>query len=578
MSYRQFVEKSLGRSALCEKNRNAPDNHRFCNAFCFDYLPVDRFSGVHVICNQCRSMVAIAEKMVQQNLTTLENVRKNPLIVYPNRDGLCTYKKCDTCEQVKLLTHFEHGRCVCKSCRYLKASAKSKEKVQGYIHDIEELKENIPLLEAFLNSIAKDCLMLIVAHYQIGRKPTDNKSTIVLNIINHFRQFMDPSRCRSCSAGGVVPPETICSGCQTKRPVRRNEKRQEFMDHLDTIFEGLEPMDPEKDMDRYNKDEMSMLARKAGLKFEQILRKHDLFALLNEFLQKRQEERERKRAEGELERRRVEDQNDTVVTSFPELVVDQFRIQARASDGYINATQLCQVGGKRFNDWYRLENTRVYSEALSSDTGIPASQLIDIKKGNSSEFEQGSWIHPDLAVQLAQWISPPFGIRVSRWVREILTTGHTSFDPKSNEELIRLQIELQREQETRKRLETNHKRLLLKREYHKFKKGPCFYIIQAREDALKVGFDGIDINERFRAYRTSIPQMRVLFMIFSPKSAWLEESVLLRYHNFRVENNHEFIGDISLSELTGFVDTLIGYCRVPHEVVSAEEIALYNAN
>jgi hypothetical protein len=566
MSYRQFLERSLDRRALAEKNRNAPDEHRFCNGFCFDYLPRDRFSGIHVICNDCRNRVHMAERMIERNLTTLETVRKNPLIIHQDTDGLQTHKRCETCHQTKVVTDFEHGRCVCKSCRYLKAAAQTKEKVQGYIHDIEKLRNDPPRLEAFLNSIAKDCLILIVAHYQVGRKATDNKSTIVLNILQHFRRLGDPSRCSLCGGGIASRDETVCSRCQTKRPIRRNEKRQGFIDALDTTFEELEPMDPERDMDRFNKDEMTMIARKAGLKFEQIMRKHDLFDLLNVFLINRKEERERHRAVEELKGKSIE------MASFPELVVDEFRIQARTSDGYINATQLCKAGGKRFSHWYHTEQTKTYITALESETDLPASQLVDVKKGNSTEFEQGSWIHPDLAVNLAQWISPLFGIRVSRWVREILTTGHASFDPRSNEELIRLQ----REQEERKRVETNHKRLLLKREYHRFGKGPCFYIIRAGEGVFKIGFDGVDVNERFRAYRTSIPHMRVCHMVFTPKSAWLEESMLMRYHDFRVQNNHEFIGEISLLELTGAVDTLLRYCHTPHQAVSAEEIALYN--
>jgi hypothetical protein len=137
-------------------------------------------------------------------------------------------------------------------------------------------------------------------------------------------------------------------------------------------------------------------------------------------------------------------------------------------------------------------------------------------------------------------------------------------------------MELQREQEERKRVETNHKRLLLKREYHKFGKGPCFYIIRAGEGVFKIGFDGVDVNERFRAYRTSIPEMKVLFMIFSPRAQLIEENMLARYRDFRVEQNHEFLKELSLSELTGTVDTMVNFLRLPHQAVSAEEIALYN--
>ena len=37
-------------------------------------------------------------------------------------------------------------------------------------------------------------------------------------------------------------------------------------------------------------------------------------------------------------------------------------------------------------------------------------QLMQIRKGNSSKFEQGTWIHHLVATHLAQWISIDFSI------------------------------------------------------------------------------------------------------------------------------------------------------------------------
>ena len=60
-----------------------------------------------------------------------------------------------------------------------------------------------------------------------------------------------------------------------------------------------------------------------------------------------------------------------------------------------------------------------------SETGITVSQLVDIKKNN-----QDLWIHPDLAIQLAQWISPKFALQVSKWIRTLFTNGNASIDIK----------------------------------------------------------------------------------------------------------------------------------------------------
>jgi hypothetical protein len=105
-------------------------------------------------------------------------------------------------------------------------------------------------------------------------------------------------------------------------------------------------------------------------------------------------------------------------------------------DGYINATILCKAGGKEFKHWFENKTTKLLIYTSESEVGIPTSQLIDIKKGNSSKFEQGSWIHPDLGIHLAQWISPSFALQVSRWTRELLLFGKVELgQEKSNKEL-----------------------------------------------------------------------------------------------------------------------------------------------
>jgi hypothetical protein len=106
---------------------------------------------------------------------------------------------------------------------------------------------------------------------------------------------------------------------------------------------------------------------------------------------------------------------------------------SRSEDNYINATQLCQAGGKQFNDWFRLNITKSLLIEAVSETGIPVSQLIDIKKGNSNEFQQGTWIHPDLAIQLAQWISPQFALQVSKWIRTLFTGDIQLLEDKNKE-------------------------------------------------------------------------------------------------------------------------------------------------
>jgi len=110
------------------------------------------------------------------------------------------------------------------------------------------------------------------------------------------------------------------------------------------------------------------------------------------------------------------------------LTINSITITSRCLDHYINATELCQAGGKLFGQWFRLDSTKELIRTLSSDVGIHTSLLVETKRGQSSNFKQGSWIHPDLAIQLAQWISPSFALQVSRWVRSLFNEGTVIID------------------------------------------------------------------------------------------------------------------------------------------------------
>ena len=87
------------------------------------------------------------------------------------------------------------------------------------------------------------------------------------------------------------------------------------------------------------------------------------------------------------------------------LILNNQIIQFREIDYYINATQLYKAGGKNFGHWYSLEGTKELISVLASDIRIPISHLIDSKKGNTVNYVQGTWIHPDLSIQLARWLS-----------------------------------------------------------------------------------------------------------------------------------------------------------------------------
>ena len=118
------------------------------------------------------------------------------------------------------------------------------------------------------------------------------------------------------------------------------------------------------------------------------------------------------------------------IKTFESLTLNNIVITSRSDDKFINATQLCQAAGNKFNDWYRLDNTKKLVEELSFNAGIPVLKLIDIKKGNNINLNLGSWIHPELAIQLAQWLSPKFAIQVSKWIIDLFSNCKVEINTK----------------------------------------------------------------------------------------------------------------------------------------------------
>jgi len=97
-------------------------------------------------------------------------------------------------------------------------------------------------------------------------------------------------------------------------------------------------------------------------------------------------------------------------------------IQQRSLDGYMDATACCKATGKQFHDYRRLQSTQDFLNVLNAETGIPLTELINTLQG-IHVVQQGTWVHPLVAINLAQWCSPQFAVFVSKLVMQWMQTG-----------------------------------------------------------------------------------------------------------------------------------------------------------
>ena len=100
-------------------------------------------------------------------------------------------------------------------------------------------------------------------------------------------------------------------------------------------------------------------------------------------------------------------------------------------DGYLNATQIATHFGKLPKDYLKTEQTQQYisalAESLSERTKIltDENQIVIVKKGNSKNFTQGTWLHPKLAIHFARWLNPKFAVWCDEQI-EALLNGNVS--------------------------------------------------------------------------------------------------------------------------------------------------------
>lgn len=139
-------------------------------------------------------------------------------------------------------------------------------------------------------------------------------------------------------------------------------------------------------------------------------------------------------------------------------------------DGYANATDMVKVGGKVWSTYLQNKETLKVLQELTRSLGIPRDLLVvSITKGPNSD--RGTWVHPRVAIHLAQWISPSFAVNVTGWIHRYLK-GDISLAQEIAQRNIELKQDTSEVDELRKQLEamklrhdeTNAKNLALEQD------------------------------------------------------------------------------------------------------------------
>lgn len=288
----------------------------------------------------------------------------------------------------------------------------------------------------------------------------------------------------------------------------------------------------------------------------------------------------------------------------------EFTIPLR-EDGYIYATGLCSVSGKRMHNWLRLRETKnlqteiekKLEETIVTQKGVTKLAIEKYQSGNA--YTQGTWIHPDLGLNLAQWCSPNFSAQVSKWLRELIFTGTVELGKEKTDEEIStkyqqiikdLQEKLEQTENLVKaydennkelskkfrKININHQAYLRHKELYRLKTGPCVYVIDMKkmydeEEIMryKIGQTG-DITSRVSAFRTSNPFCKVIAVIYTDKNIDLEKTIKNRFEDELLPNNSEFVSGVPKEILISDILKLADIQKFKYTMETHEELEKFN--
>jgi hypothetical protein len=272
---------------------------------------------------------------------------------------------------------------------------------------------------------------------------------------------------------------------------------------------------------------------------------------------------------------------------------NEFVIPMR-NDGYVLATKLCQASTKQLVNWRNSTETRQVVAFLSKKLQMTEKELIHVRRGGNDKNNQGTWVHPDLGIHLANWCSPIFSIQVSRWVRELIITGSVELGNEKSIEQVQqtfkermehaeqlntsLLQENKRLQEKYDKLYLNHQYYLRRKKLHKLPEGKCVYIVNTTGDdndmKLKIG-KSENITGRVSGFRTSSPLCKLMFLMYTDRHNVIESEMKRIYEDNR-PNDREFIEGVPIKNLKQHFIDLATILRSNYRVETEEQLSEFN--
>ena len=128
--FKNYVNESLDLNQYNKIMKEAPENQKYCNAFCQKFYETNNFYDAKANCKECFNYIIKIRKMIDNNHLTAKQFKASPDLVKRDKVIIPIHRTCITCEEELTIDKFEATR---KEWILKKAEMIKKYKVLGFI-------------------------------------------------------------------------------------------------------------------------------------------------------------------------------------------------------------------------------------------------------------------------------------------------------------------------------------------------------------------------------------------------------------------------------------------------------------
>lgn len=250
----------------------------------------------------------------------------------------------------------------------------------------------------------------------------------------------------------------------------------------------------------------------------------------------------------------VDKEEEKILEEDNKLTLHGVTIIARKEDKYIDVTRFLKASGtnKTYGHWYELKKSKQFLEELSAVIGIPITALTNVIQGGDDKISQGTWVHPRVAINIAQWVSPEFDVAVSGWIHQLLSEGSVKLQRpvKCLTNLSDIDIEAEEME------------IELEKEWSQYTNDCVLYVSYIGNGMVKIGYsDGKIVfrDLKHQSIESEYPQWRLikLFKISGKPIEGIVHELLMKYKANFNKQKEIFKPNVKLIEFMEIIGQLL---------------------